>query len=156
VAQGSGGEIDDGVELGLRGEVLEPGLAGELAAGWAGFNVRLQELRETANVLFRDAEEEGVPRHIGRQGVIVRDEDRGDAGLHDLKQANASGARAARTKDEVRGGQCFSIGALSLLAACLIEIPMAVGAGVFDEYVWPVEPEKVDALAEDGSAAALE
>src|SRR5258708_7619068 len=130
VVEGGGAGGDYGVELLLGGEVVEPGFAGEAAAFGAGGEVGLGEFGEAGDVALGDAEEEGVPRDVRGQEIVVGDEDGGDAGLHDLEETDAAGSGSAGAEDEVRGGEGFGVALLAGFAAGLVEVPVVVGAGV--------------------------
>lgn len=71
VVKRGGAACDDGVELALWREVLEPGLLCQPAAFLTGFDVRLEEFGETADVAFGDADEEGRPVGAGWKQVVV-------------------------------------------------------------------------------------
>lgn len=156
MVDGCEAEVDDGVEFKRRREMMLPGFEGESAPIVAGVEVRLQQFGQAAYVLFGDAEQEFVPWRTGRKEVVVRDEHGSDPGAHDFEEANAAGARSPGTEDEVRGGEGLGVALLTMLSVGLIEVPVVVGAGVFDQGVGPVELEVEEALAKERSAATLE
>jgi hypothetical protein len=104
---------------------------------------------------FGYAEQEGVPVDVRRQEVGVGDEDGSDAGLHDFEEADAAGSGSAGTKDEVRGGEGLGVALLAGFAAGLVEVPVVVSAGVFDEHVAAREGEVEEAFAEERGASSL-
>ena len=145
----------DGVELMLGSEVLLPGLLGEAATIGAGGDLRLQELGQAADVLLRNAQEKGVPVGSWGEKVVVRDQYGSDAGAHDLKEADAAGACSSGTEDEMGGGEELGVTMLPVLASGLVEIPVEVGAGVFDEDIGSMEVEVEEPLAKERGAATL-
>lgn len=149
-------EGDDGVELTLGREVFEVGLPGEAAAIEAGSGVRGQQFRQTGDVLFGNAKEEGVPVGAGRKQVAVGDEHGSDTGAHDLEETDTAGAGAAGTEDEARGGKGAGVALLTVFAAGLVQIPVKISTGVFDEDIGAIEAEIEEAFAEERGAAALE
>ena len=146
---------NDGVELALGGEVVEPGFAGEATSFGGGGEVGLDELREVGDVLLGDAEEEGVPWDVRRQEVGVGDEDGSDAGLHDFEETDAAGSCPAGTEDEVRSGKGLGVVLLASFAAGLVEVPVVVGAGVLDENIGAREGEVEEAFAKERRASTL-
>ena len=148
--------VDDGVELLLRGEVLAPGLLGEAAALVAGGEVRLEEFGKAADVFLWNLEQEAAPVDASREQVLVRDEDGSDAGAHDLEQTDAACSCTSGAEDEVGGGESAGVMELAVFAAGLIEIPVVVGAGVFDKNVGAIKTEIEELFAKQRRAPALE
>lgn len=156
MVEGGGAGVDNGVPLALGAEMLLPGFAGEIAAVRAGGELSFEDFGETGDVLFGDLQEEAGPVDVRGEQVVVRDEDGGDAGAHDLEEADAAGAGSAGAEDEVGGGEGFGVVTLAVGAVGLREIPVEVRGGVFDEDVGAVPVEVEKTFAEQGGAAALE
>jgi hypothetical protein len=130
---------DDGVELLLRSEVIQPCCSCEVATFCACDEMGFNQFWKAGNVFFRDPEKEAIPGNVWGEWVIVGDEDRGDTSLHYLKKTNTAAAGSPRTENKVGGGEGIGVALLAFFATGLVDIPMVIAARVLYKAVGAVE-----------------